>query len=299
MRTSNRATWQESRNPALLFLLPWAVIYGAFYVFPFVFSFVLAFLAYNPLGGSIQFIGIDNFARLARDPVFLQALKNTILFVVGTVPATTATALVLALVLRARMPGKDFIKAGLFVPSILSMVVIALLFKLFYAPGGALNAFLARVGVAGKGWLTDPSTALPSIMLMDVWSAVGYYTIIIYAACEAIPRDLYEAAELEGAGIVKSHLYITLPLLKPVMSFVLVINTIRSFQVFIEVFVMTQGGPLGSTNTLVLYLYESAFRMLDYGYASAIAYVVFVLSGVFSYFAVKRLKPEAAALGGV
>jgi len=135
-------------------------------------------------------------------------------------------------------------------------------------------------------------------MLMDVWAAVGYYAVIFYAACEAIPRELYEAAELEGAGAAAAARHITLPLLKPVLSLVLVINTIRSFQVFIEVFIMTQGGPMGSTNTLVLYLYDVAFRKLDYGYASVIAYVVFMLSGIFSILAIKRMKPKPAAFSG-
>jgi len=177
------------------------------------------------------------------------------------------------------------------------MVVIALLFKLFYAPGGALNNVLAALGSSGHGWLTDPRTALPAIMIMDVWAAVGYYAIIFYAAFTGIPQELYEAAELEGAGTWAVFRYITAPMLKPVIGFVLVINTIRSFQVFVEVFVMTQGGPLGSTNTLVLYLYEMAFRRLDYGYASVIAYAVFALSAVFSIVAIRRLRPDYGSGG--
>jgi multiple sugar transport system permease protein len=283
-------------SPAVSFLLPWAILYGVFFVFPFVFSFVLGFLSYNPL--SVQetsFVGLDNFARLFEDVSFQQALRNTILFVVVTVPMTTMAALGLALLLRERVPGRDLFKAGFFLPSILSMVVISLLFKLFYAPSGALNGAISALGFGGHPWLTDPGTALPSIMVMDVWVAVGYYAVIFYAAFAGIPKELYEAATLEGAGTWATFRYVTLPMLKPVMGFVVVINTIRSFQIFIEVFVMTQGGPLGSTNTLVLYLYETAFRKLDYGYASVIAYVVFILSGLFSIFAIKRLKPSYSA----
>jgi multiple sugar transport system permease protein len=239
-----------------------------------------------------RWIGASNFARLASDPDFAQALRNTLFFVFGTVPVTTVLALGLALLLRVRVPGRDFFKAGFFLPSILSMVVISLLFKLFYAPGGALNHLLETAGLGGHGWLTDPRTALPAIMAMDVWAAVGYYALIFYAAFTAIPDELYEAAELDGAGFWATLRYVTLPMLKPAIGFVLVINTIRSFQVFVEVFVMTQGGPLGSTNTLVLYLYETAFRRLDYGYASVVAYAVFVLSGIFSIVAIKRLRPS-------
>jgi multiple sugar transport system permease protein len=281
-----------------VFLLPWAAVYTAFYVVPFLFSFSLGFLSYNPLNvANTHWVGGTNFARLFGDPDFAQALRNTLLFVLGTVPITTALSLGLALLLRGRLPGSDIFKAGFFLPSILSMVVIALLFKLFYAPGGALNAALATVGIPAHGWLTDPRTALPAIMAMDVWAAVGYYALIFYAAFTAIPEELYESAVLEGAGFWATLRHITLPMMKPAIGFVVVINTIRSFQVFIEVFVMTQGGPLGSTNTLVLYLYEAAFRRLDYGYASVIAYAVFLLSGVFSILAIKRLKPNYTAGG--
>lgn len=279
--------------PVAWFLLPWAAVYAAFFVFPFVFSFVLAFLDYNPLNvGNTRFVGFDNFTRLFSDPAFHGALRNTILFVVGTVPVTTALALLVAGLMRGPMPMKGAVKAALFLPSILSVVVIALLFKLFYAPGGALNEALARIGIEGHGWLTDPRTALPAIMAMDVWAAVGYYAIVLDAARTAIPESLYEAAELEGAGAWATFRHVTFPLLKPAIAFVLVINTIRSFQVFVEVLVMTQGGPLGSTNTLVMYLYDTAFRRLDYGYASVIAYAVFLLSGIFSIFAMRRLRPE-------
>ena len=279
-------------------LLPWAVVYAAFFVFPFVFSFVLAFLDYNPLNvAGTRFVGGANFARLFHDPIFAGALRNTLVFVVGTVPVTTALALLVAGLLRGPVPMKGFVKAALFLPSILSVVVISLLFKLFYAPGGALNELFARFGWEGHGWLTDPRTALPAIMVMDVWAAVGYYAIVLDAARTSIPDSFYEAAELEGAGAWATFRHVTFPLLKPAIAFVLVINTIRSFQVFVEVLVMTQGGPLGSTNTLVMYLYDTAFRRLDYGYASVVAYAVFLLSGVFSIVAMRRLRPESAVEG--
>lgn len=283
-------------SPVFWFLLPWALIYGAFFVFPFVFSFVLGFLQYNPLNvDNTRFVGADNILRLFRDREFHGALRNTLVFVLGTVPVTTALSLALAWLLRGRFPMKDAFKAAMFLPSILSMVVIALVFKLFYAPGGALNAALARIGIGGHGWLTDPGTALPAIMAMDVWAAVGYYALVLHAAFTAIPDSLYEAAELEGAGAWDTFRHVTFPLLKPAIGFVLVINSIRSFQVFVEVLVMTQGGPLGSTNTLVMMLYDTAFRRLDYGYASVIAYAVFILSGVFSLLAMRQMRSETSA----
>jgi len=284
--------------PVAWFLLPWAAIYAAFFVFPFIFSFALAFLNYNPLNvAATRFVGVDNFARLFGDDAFKGALRNTLFFVLGTVPVTTVLALAVASLMRGRMPLKGAFKAAMFLPSILSVVVISLLFKLFYAPGGALNEVFARFGLEGHGWLTDPRTALPAIMAMDVWAAVGYYAIVLDAARTSIPDSLYEAAELEGASAWAQFRYVTFPLLKPAIAFVLVINTIRSFQVFVEVLVMTQGGPLNSTNTLVMYLYDTAFRRLDYGYASVVAYAVFILSGVFSVIAMRRLRPETAVEG--
>lgn len=289
----NRRANRRSVPSLVVLLLPWAVVYGAFFVFPFVFSFVLAFLHFNPLSAhAASWAGLENFARLFGDERFLRALRNTLLFVVGTVPVTTVAALGLALLLRGRVAGKSAFKAAFFLPSVMSAVVISLLFKLFYAPSGGLNHALSLVGIAGHGWLTDPQTALAAIMVMDVWAAVGYYAIIFDAAFAGIPKEFYEAASLEGAGFRDTLRYVTLPALGPVIAFVLVINTIRSFQIFIEVFVMTQGGPLGSTDTLVLYVYEAAFRNLDYGYASALAYAVFVLSGVFSIVAMKKFRPR-------
>jgi multiple sugar transport system permease protein len=293
-------TNKRSLSPIFVLLLPWAVVYAAFYVFPFLFSFTLGFLSYNPLNvQDTSWVGFDNFGRLFGDPRFGRALRNTIFFVVGTVPLTTIGALGIAILLRGRVPGKALFKAGFFLPSIISMVVISLVFKLFYAPNGGMNHALSFLGLGGHGLLTDPRTALPAIMVMDVWAAMGYYAIIFDAAFAGIPRELYEAAELEGAGFRATLRHVTVPMLRPVISFVLVINTIRSFQIFIEVFVMTQGGPLGSTDTLVLYLYEAAFRQLDYGYASAIAYAVFVLSGIFSIFAIRRFRPKFGASGTV
>jgi multiple sugar transport system permease protein len=283
-------------SPVVWLLLPWALVYGAFFVFPFLFSFVLGFLNYNPLNvAHTTFAGAGNITRLFGDADFHGALRNTLFFVIGTVPVTTTLALMLAWLLHAPLPLKDGLKAAMFLPSILSVVVIALLFKLFYAPGGALNESLRAIGIPTHGWLTDPNTALPAIMAMDVWAAVGYYALVLYAAFTSIPESLYEAAALEGAGHWATFRHVTFPMLKPAIGFVLVINTIRSFQVFVEVMLMTQGGPLGSTNTLVMMLYDTAFRRLDYGYASVIAYAVFILSGAFSVLALRRMRSETPA----
>jgi multiple sugar transport system permease protein len=159
-----------------------------------------------------------------------------------------------------------------------SVVVLSLVFKGLYAPTGTLNALLGRLGLPTPAWLLEPDTALPAIMAMDVWSASGYYMIIFLAGLEGIPRELYEAARIEGASSWSCLVRITLPLLRPTLLFVVVVNTVRSLQIFAEVFVMTRGGPLGRTTTVVYYLYEQAFSRFHLGYASAVAYLLFVLS---------------------
>jgi len=278
------------RSGAFLFLLPWAALFALFYLFPFVFSVVLSLSSYDPLAGAARFVGMGNYARLLHDQEFLRALGNTALFVVVTVPVTTLLALLLAFLVSVDLPGQGFFRASYFFPSVVSMVVVSLLFKLLYAPQGPLNSLLRAVGLPTPSWLTDPRTALPAIMAMDVWTAMGYYAVIFYAALRAIPRELYEAAEIEGAGTLAKVRHVSLPSLRPVIAFVLVINTIRSFQIFVEVFVMTQGGPMGATDTVVLHLYDTAFRKLQYGYASAMAYVVFLVSGLFSWVILRRMR---------
>jgi multiple sugar transport system permease protein len=269
MRASARGT--------LVFLSPWLLTFALFGVYPLLFSLLVSFTEYDPLGGSLSWIGIANYARALHDPVFWQSLKVTLYFVAGTIPFTTTLALALALLLNRPLKGRGFFRASFFLPTVVSLVVVSLIFKQVYSPFGLLNAFLRALGFGGHSWLQDPLTALPAVMLMDVWAAIGYYMVIYLAGLQTIPAELYEAAALDGSDGWRRHRHITLPLLLPTTLFVVVINTIRSLQVFIEIYVMTQGGPLDSTRTTVFYLYEQAFRYNEMGYASAIAYLLFVI----------------------
>jgi len=261
-----------------LFLSPWLLTLAAFYLFPVVYSLVLSLLNFNPLNPSATtWAGLANYVKAFRDPVLGKAAVNTLYFVVGTVPVTTVLALVLAILLNRSLPGQTFFRAGFFVPTLVSMVVISLVFKQLYAQDGILNQVLSLLGIQGKAWLLDERTALPGIMVMDVWSAIGYYMLLFLAGLQAIPRELYEAASIDGSSKLSQVFQITLPHLRPVALVVIVVNTIRSFQVFIEVFVMTRGGPLNSTLTVVYDLYERAFYRFEMGYASAIAYLLFAV----------------------
>ncbi|MGH7729868.1 MAG: carbohydrate ABC transporter permease [Candidatus Eiseniibacteriota bacterium] len=280
---------------AWAFLSPWVIAFATFGLFPFAFSLAASFTDYSPIRpGGASFVGLANYTRALSDPAFWSALGNTAVFVVGTIPFTTALALALALAVQPAFRGRTLFRVGFFVPSVVSVVVLSLVFKGLYAQDGALDGILHALGLRPPAWLLDPRTALPAIMAMDVWSASGYYMIIFLAGLEAIPRELYDAARLEGASRRAQLAHITLPLLRPTMLFVLVVNTVRSLQIFAEVFVMTRGGPLHSTTTVVYYLYEEAFYRFNLGYASAVAYLLFVVTLAVAWVQMKTVRPAGA-----
>jgi multiple sugar transport system permease protein len=285
---------RERIDPSTWILLsPWILALLVFVAYPFGFSFVLSFFDYSPLRpDAARFVGTANYAEALRDPLFWKALGNTLLFVFGTIPFTTGLALLFALALDRAFPGRSFFRAGFFLPTVVSVVVISLVWKGLYAPEGPLSWLVRALGGTPPAWLLDPNTALPAIMAMDVWAASGYYMIIFLAGLKGIPAELYEAAEIEGASAWHRFLHVTLPLLQPTFLFVLVVNSIRSLQIFTEVFVMTRGGPMQSTITSVFYLYEQAFYRFRLGYASSIAYLLFALTLLFAFVQVKWLKLE-------
>jgi len=259
-----------------------------------VYALVLSFSEYRTLTNEITFIGIANYSRAFADPAFWQALKNTTIFTFGTVPVTTIFALTLAVAVRRRSPRlASFFRASFFLPSVTSLVVIALVFTNLYARDGYVNVLCSMMGLPHPegGWLLSQNTALGSIMAMDVWISSGYYMVLFLAGMEAIPKDLYEAAELAGANRWQQFFRITLPMLRSTLLFVIVINSIKSFQIFVEVYIMTKGGPLGATSTLVYSVYHQAFEQSNMmGYASAVAYIVFTILLVISFVQMRLLR---------
>lgn len=278
----------------LLFLLPWIASFGLFTVYPLFFSVFVSFTNYTGLKPSLEFVGLNNYTRAFTDRVFLTALKNTFVFVVVTVPITTVISLSLGILLTSGIKFKRIFQAGYFLPSVISMVVISMIWLYIYSATGPLNLFLTRLGfrVPAQSWLASPKTALGSIMLMDVWSAVGYYTVLYVAGLQSIPVELYEAAKIDGATKWQTIRRITLPLLKPTTLFVISINSIRSFQIFTEIFTLTGGGPANSTQTIVHYLYDVSFRKFEMGYGSAIAYILFMIIMIVTLVQRKLLKGE-------
>ena len=278
----------------LTLLLPWIITFVVFWLYPLLYAGYLSFTQYETLTNKSTFIGFENYANIYSDDLFWLAFYNTAIFTLATVPITTVISLLLAVILNNKLiKFKEFFKISYFTPSVTSLVVISLIFTNLYSKDGYVNSILQFLGMpfTERGWLLEPSTALISIMAMDIWMAVGYYMILFLAGMQTIPNDLYDAAKLSGASSWQQLKKITLPLIKPTLLFVIVINTIKSFQVFIEIYVMTKGGPLNHTTSLVYLVYINAFENIDmFGYASALAYIVFIILLIFSIVQIKLLK---------
>jgi multiple sugar transport system permease protein len=283
------------RSPATvgwLLLSPWIGTFLIFWFFPLLYSFVLSLTDYRLLTAGTRWVGLANYTRLFGDADFITALANTAIFVVGTIPVTTVIALALALLVNERFPGRAIFRAAYFLPSITSLVVVALVFSNLYARDGYLCLLARMIGLTppAAGFLLSEKTALLSIMAMDVWTACGYYMLVFLGGLQTIPDELYDAAKIAGATRWQQFRYVTLPMLRPVLLFIVVINSIKSFQVFTEIFVMTKGGPLNATLTGVYFVYETGLRRFDFGYASAAAYVIFLIIAGLSVVQFKFLK---------
>ncbi len=263
---------------ALLFLSPTLVIVSVFIFFPIVFSFYLSFHEWNMFGGSREFVGLANYARLLGSGEFWQVFGTTTVYTIATVPLNMAIALAAAIFLERKLRGKKFLRAALFTPVIISWVAAAVIWRWVFHPNiGLLNHALELLGIPAVNWVNDPTAALFSMIIVGVWKTFGINMILFSAGLAGIPNHYYEAAEIDGAGPIAKFWRITVPLLSPTTLFILVLSIIGSFQVFDLVWVLTHGGPLGSTKVIVFYLYEQAFQFFNMGYASAIAYVLFAL----------------------
>ena len=273
---------RKKLQPYLL-ALPWLISLGLFWLYPIIYSFIIGFTDKQLLKKSYTWVGWDNYTTLFSDPAFIDALKNTFIFVIGTIPVTTILALLFALLINNNFKGRGLFRAGYFLPSITSMVVVALIFTNLFQRGGYIALLAGMLGFTPpeNGFLLDNGTALYAIMGMDVWMAIGYYMLIFLAGLKSIPEELYEAASLSGAGKIRQFFSITLPLLKPVGLFIIVINSIKSFQVFVEIFVMTQGEF--KTATMVYCIYKTGLTaQFNFGYASAASYILFLIIAFFS-----------------
>lgn len=274
---------KSERKAAYLFIIPAVVLLAAFLLYPALQTVRYAFTDYNIMRPDrIKFCGLNNFIELFQDKDFWIAVKNTLHFTVLVVPFQTvlALALALALLISSRRKGVSIFRAAYFSPQVTSMVVVAILWTVLYnsnPSSGLLNALLVNLGMEPSGFLNDPKTAMNSIIFMSAWQGAGYQMMIFLAGLQGIPKDQYEAASIDGAGKLKSFLYVTLPGLKNVISYVIMITVIQAMKLFTQPYVMTKGGPQNATRTLVYYVYEQGFQKRNFGYACAVAAVFFVI----------------------
>jgi multiple sugar transport system permease protein len=266
------------------YILPCLLLIVVFHLIPILIIFGLSLTKYN-LMQPPEWYGLQNFSRLAMDPYIKDSVQNTILYAVMVVPAQTILALVMAVILarffRNRFGG--FVRNCSFIPVVSSPVLVGTIWLFLLATnGGAVNRLLGVLGIERVNWIGSSTTALPSVAMATVWKNVGYFLVIFYAGIMDIPTSLFEAARVDGASELQQFRYVILPMLRPITFLVATLGTIWSFQVFDMVYVMTNGGPGRATLTLVLSIYNAAFREYKFGYASAIAVVLFVVVMVFS-----------------
>jgi multiple sugar transport system permease protein len=256
------------------FMAPTIIVLGTFVILPIAYAIFLAFHKVRILGElNYRFIGLKSFFRMTDDERVWIALRNTVEYVAIVVPIQTILALVLALILNSKISGKNGFRIIFFLPTVTSSAVLTLIFMWIYNSNGLLNNFLAFLGLPTYNWIGDPAVALKSIMLMNIWSTAPFFMVIYLAALQDIPVSLYEAATIDGANKWDQFISITLPLLKPVTFFIVVMGVIGTFQLFDQSYIFSggSGGPNNSTLTVVLLIYQYAFKSLDMGYAAALA----------------------------
>ena len=264
------------------FLLPDLLGLLIFVVGPIAYAFFLSFHDWNAFS-SMKYAGVSNYIRLWRDPQFWSSLKVTAIYTFTYVPLLFSISLALAVLVSQKLPLMRVFRTIFFIPVVLSLVVSALMWKfIFDEQVGFLNYLLKLVGLSPQPWLGSVELALPAIIIVSIWIQMGYFMVIFLAGIQDIPSLYYDAAKIDGANGLQTFWNITFPLLKPTSLFVIVILIINSFQVFDQIWVMTRGGPASATEVTVIYIYRQAFQFLNLGYASAIAFVLFLIILVFS-----------------
>lgn len=274
----NKKTFSDDLS-AFLFLLPCFLGCFVFIIIPVICSFLLSFYDWNLLN-TPKFVGLENYISLFQEPEFYKILKNTIVYSFFTTIFAVIIPIFIADILNRKLKFSDFFKTAYFIPFITPMLVIALVWAWIFDPNIGFLNYLLRANIQ---WLYHPDTAMVAIIAVSVWKLIGYNSIILIGGYAGINSSLAEAAEIDGANKLQTFFKITLPLLSPVIFFVVIITTVSSFQVFDLIYLMTQGGPDGATDVLVHWLYKNAFEYFETGRASAVAYVLFVIISILSF----------------
>jgi multiple sugar transport system permease protein len=275
---------RQNLRDGLLFSSPYLLVYAWFLVFPIVFGFVISFHKWDILSQR-EFIGLRNYMQLFRDEKFLSSLWHTVEFVLLTTPTIILTGFLMALTVTSRLPLRKTAENIFFLPFVFSITVIASLWAwLFQKRYGLFNQVLQQLGATPVGWLTDERWAMKSIALASLWWTAGFNMVLFSAGIKQIPDALHEAAQIDGANKLQILVKVTVPLLRPTIVLVFILQLIASFKVFGQVYVMSGGGPHGMTRVLIQYIYESGFSYYQMGYASAMAYVLFAIILLVSLF---------------
>jgi multiple sugar transport system permease protein len=278
------------------FLAPAVIIFSLFTAFALLFAFYLTFHEWNIIQPDKPFIGLRNYKDMVHDERFRRSVINTLYFTGASVPLGMIVGLCVALLLNLPIRGRGVLRAMYFLPGVTPLVVVAIIWKWLYnGDYGLFNFYLLKTHLIHDPlvWLSDKNLAMPAVILMSVWTTVGYSMIVYLAGLQSIPEELYEAARVDGAGAFARLRHITLPLLRPSTLFLAVTQIIWSFQVFTQIFVMTSGGPVDRTTTMLYYVYESAFKFFEMGYASTLAFTLFLMLLVFTAVQL-RLQRRAA-----
>jgi multiple sugar transport system permease protein len=269
-----RKEYRSSDKAGYVMVLPYVLHFLIFVAYPLVFAFILVFCKWD-IVTPMEFIGLRNIQRLMNDTTFWTAVTNTLKFLVLHIPLQIVLALLIAVVLNGPIKLRGFFRGAFFLPFVISGAVVTILWQQLYSTdAGVFNLVLTKLGLDPVPWLTDPAIAIYSIAVMATWKNIGFYIVLFLAGLQNVPRELYEAASIDGATRPQQFWKITLPLLRPITLLVVMLSTIGGFGLFIEPFVMTGGGPAESTLSVVLYLYKNAFQFLRMGYAATIGFAL-------------------------
>lgn len=294
-----RGTWYRLRKnwDAYVFLAPPLLLFSVFTVFALLFSFYLTFHEWSIIEPERPFVGLQNYRDMLSDESFGRSVVNTFYFTAASVPLAMLIGLTVALLLNLPLRARGVLRTLYFLPFVTPFVVVAIIWKWLYnGDFGLFNYYLLQLHAISSPlrFLSDRDLAMPSVIVMSVWAGVGFNMVVYLAALQAIPEELYEAARVDGANRWSQLLHITVPMLRPTTVFLLVIGIIGSFQVFTQIFVMTSGGPVERTTTVVYYIYRSAFKFYEFGYASTLAFGLFAMLLVFTVIQLRIYRKDEA-----
>ena len=272
-----RTGFSWTKAAPYIFVAPAVIYIICLTMIPAIMALPISFTNWSALSPNKKFVGLDNYVKLFGDKDFWRSCLVMAKFFIY-IPIVMATGLGAALLVNSKSRGTQIFRVVFYAPVITSTVAVAILFDWFYQPTfGLFNAILKWFGLPAIGWLTDPKWALYSVIIVTIWKGIGYYMMIYLAALMSVPKELYEACEIDGAGFLRKHLTVTVPHIMPTIALVTTISAISAMKVFAEIYVMTKGGPLNSSKTIVYYIYERAFENLDLGFASAMAVVLLLI----------------------